>query len=565
MDEIKNTLLIVDDENNNLKSLKRSLEDENYTVITANSGKEALELLSQHVVQVIISDQRMPNMSGTELLKEIRKLYPKTIRMILSAHSDFDVIKEAINDGAIFKFINKPWDQEEISQYIRDAFQIYSQQEEQEKKLNTLIYQDRLTGLNNGFRFQKEISAAIDRAKKDNYQLILVLIEIDRFAKICDELGRTPVDKILQQVGVRLTTQIENPNNRARLGSDQFGILIENPSDNIDSLLDNIHNSLQLPISIDGKKIHYTVSIGASSYPDHFTDDDSLMRLASIALHTSISMGGDKFTIFDKSMDNKERVGMLSELHDALTKNEFVVFYQPIVAVTTGRITGVEALLRWQHPKLGLLSPVKFIDLCEESGLIVPIGEYVLLTACLQLKKWHDEGFSELSMAINFSARQFSNTDLFKSISDVINTTKISPEHIDIEITESLLMKNVQENIKLMQSLRTLGVKFALDDFGTGYSSLSYLRLFPFNFLKIDQSFVRDVTTKKENIPIITAIISLANTLGLRTIAEGVETDEQFELLKMLNCDLIQGYLFSKPVPADEFTKVLFENKKKLT
>lgn len=381
-------ILLVEDEPQILKVLYALFKKRGYKVFTASNGEEALNTLKKTPIQVIISDYRMPNMSGSELLKRIKELYPEIIRLIMSGYADFDIIEKSINEGAIYKFIAKPWDTNFLLETIQEAFQLY--------------------------------------ASKNN-------------------------DKFLYTDGILI-------------------------SDN--------------------------------------------------------------------------------DLQNALDRNQFEVYYQPLVAAKNYHIVGAEALLRWRHPEKGLISPSYYISLCEKTKLIIPIGLWLLREACQQLKEWHTEGYKELNLAVNLSACQINHPGLLDMIKDIILETGILPESLELEITESVLLENCENILKDLLEMRDLGIKLSLDDFGTGYSSLNYLNKCPFSTIKIDMSFIQEIT-KSKTLEIVTMTINLAKKLNLITIAEGVETREELELLKSIKCDIIQGYIFSKPIPKDEFALLL--------
>jgi EAL domain-containing protein (putative c-di-GMP-specific phosphodiesterase class I)/FixJ family two-component response regulator len=402
---MKKTLLLVDDEPNILHALERVFEDEDYEILSASSGQEGLSLLEAHPAQIIISDQRMPIMTGSEFLTKVKELYPETIRIILSGYSDFQAIKDAINEGSIYKFFNKPWDDDLLRREIRDAFSINAGQKDKEMQLIRLM-------------------------------------------------------------------------NRAKLAG----------------------------------------------------------------LHIEPNMSG---------LINED------ELKTALEKDEFVLYYQPIVNTESSKIVAAEVLLRWQHPARGLLGSDTFITSAEENGFIIPLTLWVIKKACQKLKEWQTIGYTKFSLAINLSVSLLQAVDLIGLITDILKETNILPNTLDLEITESLIMQNVQSNSIILDMLRQLGIKLSIDDFGTGYSSLSYLKDFPMNILKIDKSFIKNIATDFTSSQIVTAIIHLAKSLNLEVIAEGVETKEQLDILKEKHCDYIQGYYFSEPVSENNFNDLL--------
>lgn len=561
---MNNTILLVDDEPSILNTLSRLIKKNGYHVLTATSGEEAIQLLNNEKAQIIISDQRMPNMSGAELLAYTKKTYPDMIRMILSAYADFHAVKQAINEAGVYKFLVKPWDDESLLNDIREAFKNYEQQQkikENELALTHLMYRDRLTGLYNRFSFGHHLSFAILNASQHNLKLALIVIEIDRFSEISNSLGFESADHLLQELVQRLSKLAPDQNNIFRLGSNRFGIIYSDfkKSSLIEKFLAEISKTLHHPISLNEKAFYLTVSMGVSIYPEDTDSADLLRQYANLALEQSKESGGNTYQFYQKTLHKPvaEQFMLVAELHEALLKHQFLVFYQPLVSIQTGKIVGAEALLRWQHPIHHLIRPDLFLPLCEKTGLIVDIGEWVLREVCKQITQWNMLGYKDLCIAVNLSQRQFNHPGLLNLIENILNESGISPNNLELEITESMMMQNVDHNIALLKSLRNLGLKLALDDFGTGYSSLSYLKQFPFNILKIDKSFIQDIATAKDSTIIVTAIITMAKSLGLTLIAEGVETEAQLAILKEKQCDIMQGFLFSKPIPEVEFTQLL--------
>ncbi|MBZ0097091.1 MAG: EAL domain-containing protein, partial [Sulfuricella sp.] len=322
--------------------------------------------------------------------------------------------------------------------------------------------------------------------------------------------------------------------------------------------------AMSAPFDIDGRELHITCSIGIASYPKDGEDNQTLLKNADAAMYRAKDLGRNNAQYYAAEMNVRamERLMLENSLYHALERNEFLLHYQPQVDLRTGEITGMEALVRWQHPELGLVSPARFIPVAEDSGLIVPLGEWVLRTACAQNKAWQRAGLKPISVAVNLSARQFRQPNLVEMVAGILRETELDPAHLDLEVTESLVMQNVEATIATLGRLKAMGVKLSIDDFGTGYSSLNYLKRFPIHTLKIDQSFVRDVTTDPSDAAIAKTIIAMAHELGLTVIAEGVETEEQKSFLRLRRCDEMQGYFFSRPVPAAEFENLLREDRR---
>lgn len=557
---MSNTILLVDDEPNILRALTRMFSEDNYEIFTANSGEEGLELLKKHEIQVVISDQRMPNMLGSDFLSRVNHLYPETVRIILSAYSDFSAIRDAINEGAIYKFVNKPWNERMLRQLVLEAFETYRVKRQSCENLQ-LDHFDRLTNLQNRFCFNETLQSSISEAKSGENKFAVVYLDIDRFTKINETFGLENGDKLLQIIAEKLESFIGNKSKIARLGNDEFAIIITEQSYllNLGLHLENIRNIIQDPVEISDTTLYMSASIGASVYPDDGDNPDLLMKSSRSALRHAQHLGGNNFQIFQENMitSTKDQLILEMDLHRAIENNEFVIYYQPIVNINDNKVTSVEALIRWQHPKFGLIPPLRFLSLCEDTGLIVPIGNWVIRTVCEQIKEWREHNLTDVCVAINLSTRQFNDKTLLPFVINILQITDIPPSCLEFEITESLIMQNIESSIALLKSFRSLGINLALDDFGTGYSSLSYLRNFPFNILKIDKSFIDDVTQGTGSAGIVDAIISMGKTLGMTLIAEGVEQKQQLEFLQAHNCDLMQGYFYSKPIPVEEFTRLL--------
>jgi predicted signal transduction protein with EAL and GGDEF domain len=362
-------------------------------------------------------------------------------------------------------------------------------------------------------------------------------------------------------VAERLQACVREGDTVARLGGDEFTLLIPGIATEEDAvrISQKVLEAIRLPFSIDQRELFVTTSVGVSLYPADGQDVETLVRNADTAMYRAKDQGRDNYQLYTPAMNAKalERLSLENRLRQALQNGEFVLHYQPVVDLRTGLIRGAEALLRWQHPELGLVPPAEFIPLAEMSGLIVPIGEWVLQAACAQVHAWHSDGRVRLSVAVNLSTRQFQQSDLVTQVTEALEKTNLDPGCLDLEITESNAMQNAELSISTLWDLKNLGVSISLDDFGTGYSSLSYLKRFPINRIKIDQSFVRDVPNDPDDAAIAAAVIAMAHSLELTVVAEGVETEEQLAFLRQHRCDEMQGFLFSKPLPAPEFEALL--------
>ncbi len=441
------------------------------------------------------------------------------------------------------------------------AIQIVLRDISERKRLETqILYQathDPLTGLPNRSLLHDRLSHAIAYAARYNHPVWVVLLDVDRFKAVNDLLGHKAGDMVLNAIAERLQAAMRETDTVARLGGDEFVLVLPGPGDGdlSNSTMQRIVEAVARPLTVEGKEFFLTCSMGVALYPNDGTDPEMLVEHADIAMYRAKEIGRNNYQFFTATLNQRlqERLRLESDLRNALERREFLLHYQPQVDLRSGRVTGMEALIRWQHPELGMVPPGSFISLAEDTGLIVPIGAWVIRTACAQNKAWQNAGMDKLRIAVNLSARQFSQHDLVQSIAAVLEETGMPPSLLEIELTESLVMTDVERATEILRDLKAIGVQLSIDDFGTGYSSLSYLKRFPIDVLKIDQSFVRDITVDPDDAAIVMSIISLAHSLRLHVIAEGVETEAQLAYLRRHDCDLMQGHYFSRPVSHEEF------------
>ncbi|MES2932667.1 MAG: EAL domain-containing protein [Pseudomonadota bacterium] len=446
-----------------------------------------------------------------------------------------------------------------VAQYDVTATKRY--QEELEFQAN----RDILTGLANRNLLRDRLSQAIGYAARTQRPVWVIFVDLDRFKYVNDTLGDKAGDMLLNLVAERLLSVVRETDTVARLGGDEFVLLLAERSEEslTTSVVQRILDVVMQPMTILEHEFFLTCSAGVATYPADGDTPETLMKHADIAMYRAKEIGRNNFQFYTHAMNERalERLRIEGDLRHALGHDEFVLHFQPQVDLRSGRIVGMEALIRWQHPQLGMVPPSRFIGLAEETGLILPIGAWVLRTACAQNKAWQQAGLGFLRMAVNLSARQFAQVDLVQSIAAALADTGLEPRFLEIELTESLVMTDVERAIGVLRELKALGVQLSIDDFGTGYSSLSYLKRFPIDVLKIDQSFVRDITVDPDDAAIAVLIISLAHSLKLQVIAEGVETEAQLTYLCQHYCDEIQGYFFSRPVPAAQFEQILRQGK----
>lgn len=435
-----------------------------------------------------------------------------------------------------------------------------------EKKLYNMEYFDKITGLPNKTLFFDRLKMALASAKRSGGQLAIFLIDLDNFKTINDTLGHDFGDRILMQVAEKIKGLLREADTVARFGGDEFIILqpgFRNIAD-VTKVAERILEKFRNPWILEGREYYITASIGIAVYPNDGQDENVLVRNADIAMYRAKETGKNNYEMFMESMKKKiiDRLDLENDLRRAIEKEEFVLFFQPQIAITTGEIIGVEALIRWNREGVGIVPPMEFIPAAEESSLIIPIGEWVLTNACKQNVKWINSGIKPILMAVNLSAKQFQQRNLVEMIERILEETGMDPTLLELEITESTAMQDIDFTIKVLKELRSKGIRISLDDFGTGYSSLNYLKMLPIDSLKIDKSFVHDITCSPNEEAIAKSLISLAHKLNLLVVAEGVETKEQLDVLKNHMCDKVQGYLLSKPVPPNEVEILLRKSKK---
>ena len=675
------SLLLVDDEPNVSKSLERLLRKEKYKIFVANSGEEALEILQQHKIKVIVSDQRMPHMTGAQLFAKVKEQYPETIRIIISGYTDFQSVSDAINKGSIYKFLAKPWNNELLRAEIREAFntqgliqhnqqlshlfdstieaiaicneqgniesvnpafcklselpsqsitgkplmeffstsngmalpndllmvnpeeewhgelacqkgngyslpvwlsfmaikgpynELYyaalfidiSEQKKKEAHIEFQAFHDSLTGLANRRLFNDHLELAIHQCNRDQKDLAVLFMDLDRFKIINDNLGHTVGDALLIEVAKRLRKVIRKGETLARFGGDEFVIILtsQQVAQDAERVAKKILSLFTEPFKIGRHRIHASPSIGINTSTSDYKDSEELLCHADSAMYKAKSIGGNTFQFYNNNQNTivKDQMQVENSLHDAVRNDEFLLHYQPQINPANGDIVGNEALVRWQHPQNGIQSPASFITIVEQNGLILPIGKQVLHQACSQLAKWWQHEDTQCKLSVNLSARQFNEASLLEDICELIHLHKIQPSWLELEVTESILINDFQGSIDTLNALRKIGVGVALDDFGTGYSSLSYLQQLPITTLKIDQSFIKDLPHNKKSCSITTLLLGLARDLDMQVVAEGVETKAQYDFLRDAGCDLIQGYYVSRPICARKFEKFIKDNR----
>jgi diguanylate cyclase (GGDEF)-like protein len=563
----KAKLLIIDDEEQ-IRHLLRDLLGTTYDCFEAGNAEEALNALSQQEFDLVISDIDMGGMSGLELVPRVHSLAPDTVVVMISGNQDIEFAIQALRVGA-FDYISKPIDLRHVEASVERALKhnellkekrLYKEQlenllQQRTAQVDWLAYYDTVTQLPNRALFEDRLTQAVSIAKATGQSLGVLFISLDQFKKVNDSLGHGPGDGLLREFAERLKSCMGKSDTVARFGSDEFALLksqISGTKDVIETI-GSLSQVLKFSFDLPGHELYATASVGISLFPHDGEDCHTLLKNAGAALYKAKKSGGANYQFFTSDMHElaARRLALETNLRRAIQNEEFLLHYQPRVSVDSLAITGVEALVRWQHPQLGLVSPSEFIPLAEDTGLIVPIGEWVLRKACEQSREWQQQGFAPIHMCVNISARQFHDQDLSQTVIEILNESGLAPGHLEMELTESSIMQNAEFAAAVLTRWKNLGINISIDDFGTGFSSLASLKRLPIDALKIDQSFVCDATTDPDDAAIVMAIITLAHNLRLKVVAEGVETEEQLRFLQLLRCDEIQGYFFSKPLPAD--------------
>lgn len=442
-----------------------------------------------------------------------------------------------------------------------EAHKLAEQVQTAKVQLEHLVQHDALTGLPNRILLQDRLGQAIELARRQSRQLAVMFLDLDQFKHINDSLGHAVGDQLLRSVAQRLVGCVRHSDTISRQGGDEFVLLLSHIERAEDARISaqKMLASLALPHRIDQHDLHIGASIGISIYPADGQDVETLIKSADAAMYSAKENGRNNYKFFEQSMNilAVQRQSIEASLHRALEQQEFVLYYQPKINLQSGAIVGVEALIRWQHPEQGLLSPTQFVPIAEDCGLILPIGRWVLREACRQVQAWLDSGLRAVPIAVNISAVEFRHKSFLESVALVLKETGLVPRYLELELTESILMHDVESSVPILEALKAIGVRLAIDDFGTGYSSLSYLKHFPIDTLKIDQSFVRNIAANADDAIIVRTIIGMGENLKQRIIAEGVETHEQLEFLLEQQCEEGQGFLFGHPLPAKNFAQLL--------
>ena len=592
----KANILVVDDNPSKRTAIVAVLDSLQQNIVAVESGREALRSLLDNEYAVILLDVQMPIMDGFETAELIRSRalseYTPIIFITAYTHAETDMLR-GYSLGAV-DFIFTPIIPDilraKVSVFIElfHKTQALKRHEEHleglveqrtlaltaeiaervqvQDRLHHIAHHDALTGLPNRIFFVERLKQVLSRAQWHKRSVAVLFFDLDRFKLVNDTLGHEAGDQLLRMATERLLTCLRDGDTLARFGGDEFAAFLDDIAspDDVAPIMREFLHVLALPFMIDDHEFFISGSIGISLYPHDGGDTKTLMKNADTAMYRAKQHGGNSYQFYrlDMNAHALQRLELETSLRYAVERQEFVLHYQPQFDLNNGGIVGFEALLRWQRPEKKLVLPLEFISVLEETGLIMSVGEWVLHAACAQHQAWCATTLpSSLRMAVNISGRQFDNNNLVESIRRLQQSCHMDPMSLEFEITESILIKNTQPAMEILQEISALGVRFAVDDFGTGYSSLSHLKRFPIDLLKIDKTFVQDITRNIDDAAIVSAIITMAHSLGIKILAEGVETREQFEFLQAQGCDFAQGYYFSPPQPGEEITRLLEENR----
>lgn len=547
-------ILLVEDDPIDVRWLREQfldLESSEFALTHVESLQAAMAALSKQSFDIMLLDLSLKDAHGFHAIKKVLQLAPQLPIVVLGSFDSAALSLHVVQAGAQDYLVKGQGDGNLISRSLHYAIERKHNQD----RLFYLAQYDQLTNLPNRSLFNAYLAASLQQAQAHQQQMVLILLDLDHFKDINDTLGHSAGDKLLQDVTARLQRSVRAEDTIARLGGDEFAIIINDirSQQDITAVAETILDALSHPFLLDEEEVFVTTSIGIAGYPKCGKDPETLIRHADTALYRAKSTGRSNYRFFEAEMNHavSERMSMINALRHAAKRQEFFLHFQPLIHAHTGDVYGMEALLRWQHPERGMISSGEFVPLLEETGLIVPVGEWVIREACRENRVWLDAGLEPLVVSVNLSVRQFHERNLVDVVLSAIDEAGISPQQLQLEITESVLLEGNPSANDILSRLRDQGIKVAIDDFGTGYSSLSYLKQYPFDILKFDRSFIHDITSSENGEAIVASVINLGHSLGMTVVAEGVETQQQLTILHDRDCDQFQGYLFGYPMSAE--------------
>lgn len=565
-------ILLVDDDYEDYlitKDLVSEFRGMDYALEWVSSYDEGLTVMENREYDVYLFDYRLGESNGLDLLRQGIENGCKAPMILLTGQDDREVDMEAMKAGAADYLVKGKIDSALLERSIRYAVE----RKVAEEQIMRAAYYDHLTQLPNRVLFNDRLKCTIELAGRNRRTAAILFLDLDNFKRINDTLGHRTGDLLLKDTADRLTGCMRKSDTIsryhvdpsiptvARLGGDEFIFLLPEirHCEDIITVVKRIMDVMSYPFSLECQEVFVTISVGIAVYPLDGINVDTLLKNADTAMYHAKSQGKNNFQFYEQSMNAAalKKLTLENQLHKALERQEFLVYYQPQMDMRTGEIIGTEALIRWQHPDMGMIPPDEFIPLAEETGLIIPIGEWVLHTACAQNMAWQAAGLPPVCVAVNISTHQLMHKNFISYVTQVLAETGLPSHYLELEITESIMMLNIDTNLGIIHALKDMGLRFAIDDFGIGFSSFNYLKRLPLDAIKIDRSFVQDITTNPDDATIVTAMIAMSHSLNLRVIAEGVETEEQQVFLREQGCDFLQGYLLSHPVPSAEFERFL--------
>ncbi len=554
------TLLIVDDEQHICLALKRLFRQDGYTIYTANSPDEARNLLEQHHIHVIISDQRMPQELGTDFLQGVQKQHPNTVRMILSAYADINDITQAMDAGAIYKFLTKPWDDALLRANIREAFNRANELATPEYNNIPSPNIDTITGLGNRQHLAHIYSHLIDEAHQQGSQLLVMTLHLDQYEPVLTHLGEHSSHVLLKKIAAILVNHLQQQVELGYAGEGIFCLLAKDID--VDTCLTRVTDILKYAFadSIEHEEHDMTITFSIGAEDNHSTEQTFDIRYehARAAMFDAMVLGHSGIRVYDRkiSATGKRQLKIENDLFSALDNKQFSLVYQPQIALADGKISGFEALLRWNHPELGSISPVEFIPICEKNRLIVDIGLWVLEESLKQFSQWQQEKFNPQLLSVNVSPIQMQQAGLADTVLDILNKYQWPIEKLVLEITETADLIDTQINTTL-QELGKLGITLAIDDFGTGYANFTHLTQLPIKKVKIDRSLILSAASGEKHRHLFDRVVTMSHELGFETIVEGVETPEELAIAANANCHIIQGYFYSPPLGAEQCKQLM--------
>lgn len=570
------TILIVDDEPDNFDVIEALLDQPNYQLHYVESGEKALAVIPMIQPDLILLDVMMPGMDGLTLCKQLKAMaeWQSVPIIIVTALASKETLAQCLESGAD-DFVGKPVNRLELTARVRSMLRIRQQYQQlnsfnaqleakviqRTAELQSMLYQDALTQLPSRVSLLEEVGELLSHNQTN---FALAYLDCDQFKLVNGAFGYTVGNHLLQAIATRLQQHLRPSDLLARVGEDEFCFLLSPlPAPfTLQPWIDGVLQSFREPFQTSHCEVFMTACLGIALGNTATFDPEAILQAADTAMYRAKHQGKGCYHLFDAQLHaaTLHRLTLENDLQHALSHGELVVYYQPIMNLTNQQVTGLEALVRWHHPERGIVPPGEFIPCLEETGLVVRAGLIVLRQACQQLRDWHEQGWADLTVAVNLSVRQFASPTLLADIDQVLAETGVNPAYLKLEITESAIMQNAETAIALMNELRARHIQISIDDFGTGYSSLGYLHRFPIDVLKIDRSFVHDMRREGRNYQVVETIITLSNQLGLAVVAEGIETSEQLTWLQALGCEFGQGFFFAKPAPAETITESILSN-----